>query len=75
MRHNAGVGGKFPARAKPRIMTMSEFANLNEQFGTSDQSRAGRWHLLMPVLIGLMAPALALLLVDARALGSFSVMI
>ncbi len=37
--------------------------------------RFGRWHLLMPVLIGLIAPVLALLLVDPRALASFSVMI
>ncbi len=56
-------------------MIMSVAANAHEQFGSSGQSKAGRWHLLMPVLIGLMAPALALLLVDARALGSATVMI
>ena len=37
--------------------------------------RFGRWHLLMPVLVGLVAPVFALLLVDPRALSSYSVMI
>ena len=56
-------------------MTMSVPANAHEKFGTEGGSRSGRWHLLLPVLIGLLAPTLALLLVDARALASFSVMI
>jgi hypothetical protein len=54
---------------------MAAPADAQEHFGTTGQSRTGRWHLLMPVLIGLLAPILALLLVDARALASFSVMI
>ncbi len=56
-------------------MTMSVPANAHEHFGAESESRSGRWHLLMPVLIGLLAPLLALLLVDARALVNFSVMI
>jgi hypothetical protein len=54
---------------------MSDSVTAHEQFGTSVRSNSRRLHLLMPVLIGLMAPALALLLVDARALASFTVMI
>ncbi len=54
---------------------MSIPANAHEQFGIERQARFGRWHLLMPVLIGLTAPVLALLVVDPRALASFSVMI
>lgn len=54
---------------------MSASVNAQEQFGIESQSRFGRWHLLMPVLICLVAPVLALLLVDVRALASFSVMI
>ncbi len=54
---------------------MTASANPHEPFGMNGKPRFGRWHLLMPVLIGLIAPVLALLLVDPRALASFSVMI
>lgn len=54
---------------------MTASANAQEQFGMNGKPRFGRLQLLLPVLIGLSAPVLALLVVDPRALASFSVMI
>ena len=54
---------------------MTATAHAQEQFEMNGQPRFGRWHILMPVLVGLVAPVCALLLVDPRALASFSVMI
>ena len=54
---------------------MSASANAQDQFGVDGQTRVGRLHVLMPILVGLVAPVCALLVVDPRALASFSVMI
>lgn len=44
-------------------------------FEVGEDASSGRLHAIAPILIGLMAPVLVLLLVDARALGSASVIL